>query len=51
MLQDVQEGCVSEESGRRLYGIILKTDAREVNVAATQKLREEVRAARKASGA
>jgi N-methylhydantoinase B len=47
VLRDVQEGYVSEKTARLLYGVVLKAEAREVDIAATQKLREELRAARK----
>ena len=51
VLRDVHEGHVSEETARLVYGVVLKEGARVVDVAATQKLREKIHAARKAAGA
>lgn len=51
VLQDVRDGYVSEEQARRVYGIVLSGEARDVDAAGTRKLREEIRAARKAAEA
>jgi N-methylhydantoinase B len=49
VLRDVREGYVSAAKARELYGVVLAADARAVDGAATDSLRAELKAARRAT--
>jgi N-methylhydantoinase B len=47
VLRDIQDGCISKETARGVYGIVLEGEGQRVDIPATRKLRDEIRAARK----
>jgi N-methylhydantoinase B/oxoprolinase/acetone carboxylase alpha subunit len=50
VLRDVQEGYVSADKARELYGVVLGADEREVDASATRTLRARLKERRAAGG-